>query len=159
MSRRATCFSRGFREECTPCLLQLLEAPCVPWLRAPSLYSKPTAHHLSDHSSVVTCLPTAAWRERSLSAGLTCPRRPRSLTSVLLQSPFCHTQSCCHRAHLLRHGTLRETVILTPLTVFQFSSVTQSCLTLCDPMDLQHARPPCPSPTPGVYSDSCPLSQ
>ena len=24
---------------------------------------------------------------------------------------------------------------------------------------LQHARPPCPSPTPGVYSDSCPLSQ
>ena len=23
---------------------------------------------------------------------------------------------------------------------------------------LQHARPPCPSPTPGVYSDSCPLS-
>ena len=26
-------------------------------------------------------------------------------------------------------------------------------------MDLQHARPPCPSPTPGVYSNSCPLSQ
>ena len=23
---------------------------------------------------------------------------------------------------------------------------------------LQHASPPCPSPTPGVYSDSCPLS-
>ena len=27
------------------------------------------------------------------------------------------------------------------------------------PRGLQHARPPCPSPTPGVYSDSCPLSQ
>ena len=25
--------------------------------------------------------------------------------------------------------------------------------------ELQHARPPCPSPTPGVHSDSCPLSQ
>ena len=24
---------------------------------------------------------------------------------------------------------------------------------------LQHARPPCPSPTPGFFSDSCPLSQ
>ena len=23
----------------------------------------------------------------------------------------------------------------------------------------QHAKPPCPSPTPGVYSNSCPLSQ
>ena len=39
----------------------------------------------------------------------------------------------------------------------QFSSVAQSCLTLCDPM---HARPPLPTPlpTPRVYSNSCPLS-
>ena len=36
------------------------------------------------------------------------------------------------------------------------SSVTQSCPTLCDPMD---TRPPCPSPTPGAYSNSCPLSR
>ena len=27
------------------------------------------------------------------------------------------------------------------------------------PQGLQHARPPCPSPTPGVYSNSCPLSR
>ena len=27
------------------------------------------------------------------------------------------------------------------------------------PRELQHARPPCPSPTPGVHSDSRPLSQ
>ena len=26
------------------------------------------------------------------------------------------------------------------------------------PHELQHARPPCPSPTPGVHSDSCPPS-
>ena len=26
------------------------------------------------------------------------------------------------------------------------------------PHELQHIRPPCPSPTPGVYSNSCPLS-
>ena len=40
----------------------------------------------------------------------------------------------------------------------QFSSVTQSCLTL-QPHGLQHTRPLCPSPTPKVYSNSCPLSQ
>ena len=40
----------------------------------------------------------------------------------------------------------------------QFSSVTQSCPTL-QPHESQHTRPPCPSPTSGVYSDSCPLSQ
>ena len=27
------------------------------------------------------------------------------------------------------------------------------------PHELQHTRPPCQSPTPGVYSNSCPLSQ
>ena len=27
------------------------------------------------------------------------------------------------------------------------------------PHGLQHARPPCPSPTPGAYSNSCPLSR
>ena len=27
------------------------------------------------------------------------------------------------------------------------------------PHGLKHTRPPCPSPTPGVYSNSCPLSQ
>ena len=40
----------------------------------------------------------------------------------------------------------------------QFSSVAQSCLTL-RPHESQHARPPCPSQTPGVYSSSCPLSR
>ena len=45
------------------------------------------------------------------------------------------------------------------LYTVHFSSVTQR-----DPMDslqphgLQHTRPDCPSPTPGVYSNSCPLS-
>ena len=37
----------------------------------------------------------------------------------------------------------------------QIRSVAQSCLTL-RPHESQHARPPCPSPTPGVHWDSCP---
>ena len=37
-------------------------------------------------------------------------------------------------------------------------SVTQSCLTLW-PHKLQHARLPCPSPSPGTCSNSCPLIQ
>ena len=39
-----------------------------------------------------------------------------------------------------------------------FSSVAQSCPTLRS-HELQHARPSCPSLTPGVHSKSCPLSQ
>ena len=40
----------------------------------------------------------------------------------------------------------------------QFSSVTQSCPSLL-PHGLQHARLPCPSPTPGAYSSSCPSNR
>ena len=38
------------------------------------------------------------------------------------------------------------------------SSVAQPCPTLCDSHGLQHARLPCPSPTPRACSNSCPLS-
>ena len=42
----------------------------------------------------------------------------------------------------------------------QFSSVTQSYPTFCNPMvcNTPCAGLPCPSPTPGAYSKSCPLS-
>ena len=43
-----------------------------------------------------------------------------------------------------------------------FSSVQFSCSVMSYSLwlhELQHARPPCPSPTPGVHSNSCPLSQ
>ena len=43
-----------------------------------------------------------------------------------------------------------------------FSSVQFSCSVVSDcswPHESQHARPPCPSPTPGVYSNPCPSSR
>ena len=42
-----------------------------------------------------------------------------------------------------------------------FSSVQFSHSVVPDslPHELQHTRPPCPSPTPGVYSNPCPSSQ
>ena len=45
---------------------------------------------------------------------------------------------------------------------WQISSVQFSCSVVSKslwPHGPQHARPPCPSPTPGVYPNSCPLSQ
>ena len=41
----------------------------------------------------------------------------------------------------------------------QFSSVAQLCPALCSPMNCSTSRPPCPSPTPGVHSNSCSSSQ
>ena len=57
---------------------------------------------------------------------------------------------------LERYFTKAETTENRNLRSVQFSrSVVSNSL---QPRGLQHARPPCPSPTPGVYSHSCPLS-
>ena len=48
------------------------------------------------------------------------------------------------------------------LTFYWFRSVQFSLSVVSNslqPHELQHARPPCPSPTPGVHSDSRPSSQ
>ena len=50
---------------------------------------------------------------------------------------------------------LKSKDIILPTKV-QFSSVTQSCPALCDRMN---CTPPCPSPSPGVHSNSCPSSR
>ena len=58
----------------------------------------------------------------------------------------------------LSYFTLIKRLFISPslstIRVVQFRSVAQSCLTLW-PHGLQHAWPPCPSPTPGVYPNSC----
>ena len=45
---------------------------------------------------------------------------------------------------------------ILPLSVLFSRSVMSDSLR---PHGLQHARPPCPTPTPRVYSNSCPLSR
>ena len=54
-----------------------------------------------------------------------------------------------------------QRMLKLPYSSVQFHSVTQSCPTFCDPMNFrpQQARPPCPSPTPGVHPNPCPLCQ
>ena len=52
---------------------------------------------------------------------------------------------------------MRPPIVLLWLTWVQFScSVVSDSL---QPHELQHTRPPCPSPTPRVYSNSCPSSR
>ena len=68
-----------------------------------------------------------------------------------ISSLFC---CCCYfwnEHHLVNGG---EDAVMSPFHSVQFShSVVSNSLR---PHELQHARPPCPSPTPGVHSDSCP---
>ena len=62
---------------------------------------------------------------------------------------FLLTSACVH-AHL-------PIVVSSSLQPYQFSRLVES--DSLQPHGLQHTRPPCPSPAPGIYPNSCPLSQ
>ena len=78
-----------------------------------------------------------------------------------------------HLCHLLNQYTSPEHLVVNsfsilrklqwvPESIYCISSVPFSCSVVFDslrPHGLQHARPPCPSPTPGVHSNSCPSSK
>ena len=67
----------------------------------------------------------------------------KSLWGIMCARQLAHRHQECHYSWWL---------------AVQFSSAAQLCPTL-RPHESQHARPPCPSPTPGVYSNSCPSSR
>ena len=73
------------------------------------------------------------------------------------QHPHSSQVLTSYTTHIHTHNFLTS-LSLWYLCTVQYSSVAQSCPTL-RPHELQHARPPYPSPTPGVNSNSCPSSQ
>ena len=96
--------------------------------------------------------------------------RPFLLYFFTASPLFCLLTSVPHCFSL--SGSITEPGIQTPKDGYSetFSSVVQSCLTLCDPTDcstpgfpdswwphrLQHTKLPFPSPSPRAYSNSCP---
>ena len=58
-------------------------------------------------------------------------------------------------AHFSSGNLFQGTFLLKLQAQFSCSVVSDSLR----PLGLQHTRPSCPSPTPGVYSNSCPLSR
>ena len=76
-------------------------------------------------------------------------------------------------SHILLCGTsiyvltffsfLRKVCSFMSILITSFIFLVQfSCSVVSDSLrshDWQHTRPPCPSPTPGIYPNSCPLSR
>ena len=71
---------------------------------------------------------------------------------IFLGSKITVDGDCCHE--IKRHLFLGRKA-MNNLDQISLSVVSDSLR----PHESQHARPPCPSPTPGVHSDSGPLSQ
>ena len=80
-------------------------------------------------------------------------KKRNSCTSVHSEIVTNLSETMCASSGPTRRIHLRRGMV-------QFSSVQSlSRVWLFATHRLQHARPPCPSPTPGVYSNSCLLSQ
>ena len=85
------------------------------------------------------------WRRKWQPTSLFLPGKSQGQRSLVGYSPW---------------GRKRVAQDLVTSSV-QFSSVQFSRSVMSDslwPHESQHARPPCPSPTPGVHSNSCPSS-
>ena len=69
---------------------------------------------------------------------------------------------CLFCFHIVRSNTylLKKFKTVSKFIIYLYVSVQFSHSVVSDslqPHGLQHARPPCPSPTPGAYSNPCPL--
>ena len=103
---------------------------------APSCYKLPPLTKVSKE--------LRTWTVRSQEAG---PRERR-----------CHGRNDCSEPRLLYpriHRKVINSLTWDILLLFSHSVVSDSL----QHHGLQHARPPCPSPTPGAHSNSCPWSR
>ena len=73
-----------------------------------------------------------------------------------LPNPEIKPEISCINRWILYHWATWEALWFCISSVQFCRSVVYNSL---QPHGLQHARLPCPSPTPGAYSNSCPLSQ
>ena len=89
------------------------------------------------------------------SSELSHPILTADCCQLFLSGNYSQKEGCWLRKAVRR--VLKKLGIKLPSV--QFSSVQLVVSDSLPPHELQHARPPCLSPTPGVHSDSCPSSQ
>ena len=80
------------------------------------------------------------------------------MNKIILQAALSSEYKLCK----LQNVVLKPEIVHTTQAGNQFSSVQFSRSVVSNslqPHELQHARPPCPSPAPRVHSNSCPSSR
>ena len=87
---------------------------------------------------------------------------PKYTWLYLIFSLQTHTHTHTHQNKPEEDRCMHEWCSVTHCNHFNIGSVQFSGSVASNslwPHGLQHTRPPCPSPTPGVYLNSCPLSR
>ena len=120
--------------------------------RAPPLFS--LWLHLLSILSARDAPSWFSWKPSSCHSGLSYHVIPPSHQSWSHPSPISYlTLLPCFSFQLV------PDIFSFVSLLFCCCPVTKSCPTFCDPQGLQHARLPCPSPSPGNCSNSWPLSR
>ena len=120
-------------------------------------------HFFNDISNIFILLRSIPGKKTCISVLQIKPLASEELRNIVRvakpqEVPECPSGLYDSESYILfPHGLFEnEEVVRAYLSVNQFSSVVSDSLW---PHELQHARPPCPSPPPGVYSNSCPSSR
>ena len=145
-----------------------------------SLFQLPSSHIFSDSDLPISLFCDPLWLHWAHlhKPGYSPHLKIHNTCQSHLQNPFCHVMENSHRLNGLRWGHLQRTITQS-MTVeqldntdrhfglwqipflfsVQFSSVTQSCPTLWDPMDCSMPGLPVQHQLPEHTQNSCPLSQ
>ena len=121
------------------------------------------------HRQQPTRLPRP-WDSPGKNTGVGCHfllqcRKVKSKSEVAQSCPTLSDPMDCSPPGSSVHGIFQARVLEWDAIAFsnKAASVSQfSCSIMSNslqPHELQYARPPCPSPTPGVHSNSCPSSR
>ena len=105
-----------------------------------------TSRQVLEWANQIPAICLKMWHQNTVAS---CPSENHSFYSRL---------DALHFFHSGRNLIRKIIVDMFIKKKIQFSPLAHSCPTL-RPHGLQHARLTCPSPTPGVHSNSCPLDQ
>ena len=128
----------------------------VQWLSHVRLFTTPWTAACQAYLSFT--IPRSLFKFMSIE--LVMPSNHLTLCCSLLQGTFLTEGSNPHLLRLL-HWQAGSLPPAPPVKLLYTHSVQFSRSVVSDslqPHELQHARPPCPSPTPGVHPNPCPLS-
>ena len=138
-------------EDCYPCLCLSHQ---IRWPKAKVLVSQ---------SCLTLCCPMIIAHQVPLSMEFSSQAYKSGLPYLLqgifpiqrLNLGLLHCRQILY--HLNHNNSSKNKISPTTFSSVQFShSVVSDSL---QPHESQHARPPCPSPTPGVHPNSCPSSR
>ena len=100
------------------------------------------------------------WKRKWQPTSVLLPGESHSGRSLVGPSPWGHKE--LDTTEQFHFSSLFSSYLIINIITVQFSSVQLSRSVMSDslrPHESQHTRPPCPSPSPGVHSNSCPLSR